>query len=158
MSGVYPQNYIGEKAMVEMEPGAAKNADEAPMEEHHEEICKDDQEELDTVFVVQVITQDSRPKGERGRFKAVNEHLTDDGVVSTDEIEHHHQVLRRSLEQEGEHDVKFFRGHFVLDYVNTICRDERRQRLLVSFVGHILHIALYLILLFITTGAPIPAP
>ena len=134
--------------MVQQEPDAAKRDDEAPMEEHHAEICKDDQEELDTVFVVHGVL--SRPKGEppRGRF---NDHLNDDGVVSTDEIEHHHQVLRKSLEQEGEDGLKFFRGHFVLDYVNTICRDQRRQRLLVSFVGHILHIALYLTLLFVTT-------
>merc|ERR1712166_1047127 len=73
------------------------------------------------------------------------------GVVSTDEVEQHHQTFRKSLEQEEEGGLKFFRGYFVLDYVNTICNDQRRQRLLVSFVGHILHIALYLILLFITT-------
>ena len=58
---------LSSAAMVEQEPGAAKNADEAPMEEHHEEICKDDQDELDT---------------------------NDDGVVSTDEVEQHHQTFR----------------------------------------------------------------
>jgi len=53
--------------MVVLEPEAAKNNDEAPMEKHHEENCKDDQEELGT---------------------------TDYGVVSADEVQQRDQVFR----------------------------------------------------------------